>query len=115
MTSQKEAWSPVQGPIWSQTLGVYDKPVMEIWPGRRGPQKPQPRLSNPASDSHFILTGSAQVLGQVVARNKLQLLQGALALEGWPSGQCAATPTGIGHPSWLRRAVKGMVMVGMQA
>lgn len=42
VTSQKEAWSPIQGPIWSQTLGVYDKPVMEIWAGRRGPQKPQP-------------------------------------------------------------------------
>lgn len=26
VTSQKEAWSPVQGPIWSQSLGVYDKP-----------------------------------------------------------------------------------------
>lgn len=89
--------------------------VMEIWAGRRGPRKPQPPALHRASDSHFVLAGSAQVLGQVVPRNELQLLQGALALEGWPAGQCAPTPARIRHPGWLRRAMKGMVMVGMQA
>lgn len=66
-----------------------------------GPTRPQLSSPGPASDSHLILAGGAQVLGQVMAGDELQLLQRALALEGRPPGQGAPAPTTVRHPSGL--------------
>lgn len=80
---------------------------------RWGPTGQQPQPPGPASHSHLILAGGAQVLGQVMAGDELQLLQGALALEGRPAGQRA--PARVGHPGGLWRAVQAVVVVSVQA
>ena len=65
------------------------------WDGGPRPQRPSPRPSLGRSDSHLVLAGRAEVLGQVMAGDELQLLQRALALEGRPAGQRAPTPAGV--------------------
>lgn len=65
------------------------------WDGGRRPQRPSPQPGLGHSDSHLVLAGRAEVLGQVMAGDELQLLQRALALEGRPAGQRAPTPTGV--------------------
>lgn len=81
--------------------------------GARGAAAPKP--PGLASDRHLVLAGGAQVLGQVMAGDELQLLQRALALEGWPTGQRAPSPAGVRHPGRLRGAVQAVVVVRMQA
>lgn len=107
MTSQKEALCQVMISAKTVSLEAALLATADLVPGpwrvlgdagrdggpRLQPPSPWPDLRQ--SDSHLILAGSAEVLGQVMAGDELQLLQRALALEGRPARQRAPTSAGV--------------------
>lgn len=107
VTSQKEALCQVMISSKTVSLEAALLATADLVPGpwrvlgdagrdggpRLQPPSPWPDLRQ--SDSHLILAGSAEVLGQVMAGDELQLLQRALALEGRPARQRAPTSAGV--------------------